>query len=379
MVHLNQTMFHHGELQAPRMVKDEKAVSAVQNLIDSWNNPFAEDQNFVIISTVKEAPDDVRWDLLQAQSIGEEEYQKFKRERLESTPPKVKFHNSLKLKKLKTFSSLSKEKKIKTTGRAVILKADRTLFTRMIILGQSQKIDVRDLLSHSLGPLPWALATPAGLPRKTNKAALAAQLQKNEHLVQRIPDNAATIIDAMGLVQEINVASSQTSFGRVASTFFTMALNAGGPQITRIDIVFDTYREIFINNVERGITREVERVQLANITATQIIRQWTMFLSEMKNKTSLIRFLSNEFKKEEYRKILQCQRKVLFYTSKEKCWKITGESVEEVPELASSHEEDDTRLLLHAAHAGGRRVIKLSLLSQKKQMFLFCYFQSVEQ
>jgi len=58
----------------------------------------------------------------------------------------------------------------------------------------------------------------------------------------------------MGLVQENNVASNQTTFGRVASTFFTMALNEGGPQSTRIDIVFDTYREISINNVERGIT-----------------------------------------------------------------------------------------------------------------------------
>ena len=182
MVQLNQTTFHHGEVQAPRIAKNEKAVSGVQNLIDSRNNPFALNQNVVSISTAKEAPDDVRRDLLQAQSIGEEEYQKFERERLVSTPPKVKFHDPLKLKKLKTFSSLTKQKKIKTTGRAVILKADRTLFTRMIIMGQSRKIDVRDLLSHSLGPLPWALATPEGLPRKTNKAALATQLQKNEHL-----------------------------------------------------------------------------------------------------------------------------------------------------------------------------------------------------
>ena len=164
-------------------------------------------------------------------------------------------------------------------------------------MGQSQKIDVRDLLSHSLGPLPWALAMPEGLSRKTKKAALAAQLQKNEHLVQGIPENAATIIDAIGLVQKINVASSQTTFGSVVSTFFTMAWNEGGPQRTRIDIVFDTYREISIKNVERGIRGEVQGVQLANITATQIIRQWR-FLSQMKNKTSLIRFLANEFKKE---------------------------------------------------------------------------------
>ena len=42
----------------------------------------------------------------------------------------------------------------------------------------------------------------------------------------------------------------KTHFGSVASTFFTMALNKGGPQSTRIDIVFNTYREISITNVE---------------------------------------------------------------------------------------------------------------------------------
>ena len=77
----------------------------------------------------------------------------------------------------------------------------------------------------------------------------------------------------MGLVQKIDVASSQTTFGSVASTFFNMGLNEGGPQSTRIDIVFDMYREISIKNVERSIRGEVQGVQLANITATQIIRQ----------------------------------------------------------------------------------------------------------
>ena len=75
----------------------------------------------------------------------------------------------------------------------------------------------------------------------------------------------------MGLVQKINVASSQTTFGSVANTFFTMVLNEGGPQSTRIDIVFDTYREISIKNVERVIRGEVQGMQLADITATQII------------------------------------------------------------------------------------------------------------
>ena len=37
----------------------------------------------------------------------------------------------------------------------MILKADRSLFGRMIITGQSQKIQVKDMLQHSLGPMPW--------------------------------------------------------------------------------------------------------------------------------------------------------------------------------------------------------------------------------
>ena len=109
------------------------------------SSAFGEDQNVVSISTAKEAPDDVRRHLLQAQSIGKEEYHKFKREQRDSTPPKVKFHGPLKLKKLRRFSSLSKKKQIKTTGQAVILKAARTRFTRMIIKGQSRKFDVSQI------------------------------------------------------------------------------------------------------------------------------------------------------------------------------------------------------------------------------------------
>ena len=108
MVQIQQASFHHSEIQAPRMAKDEKSEAAVQNLIENWNNPFAANQNIISISTAKKAPGDVRRDLLQAHSIGEKEYNKFKKERLENSPPTVKFHDRLKQKKSKTFSSLTK-------------------------------------------------------------------------------------------------------------------------------------------------------------------------------------------------------------------------------------------------------------------------------
>lgn len=109
-------------------------------------------------------PLDVANDLMRARQVGEKGYQQFKTESIEISTPKTKFHDPLKLNKLKTFASLAKQKTVNSNGRALILKADRSLFGRMMITDQRRKIEVRELLSHSLGPLPWALATPEGFP-----------------------------------------------------------------------------------------------------------------------------------------------------------------------------------------------------------------------
>ena len=60
-----------------------------------------------------------------------------------------------------------------------------------------------DVLSHPLGPLPWALANGDGTLRKTNKAALARELEKQVLPAENIPMLAATIIDGMSLVQKM--------------------------------------------------------------------------------------------------------------------------------------------------------------------------------
>ena len=164
---------------------------------------------------------------MQAHKIGEQAYKQFKKERLETSPPKKKFHDALKLQKLKTFSSLSKKKTIDAKGRAIILRADRSLIGRMIVMGQTRKIEVKELLCHSLGPLPWALATPGGFPRKTSKAALATYLQKDIQSPGAVPQNPATVIDGMSLVQKLNVGGNQTTFGGVATALLSMALHEG--------------------------------------------------------------------------------------------------------------------------------------------------------
>jgi len=56
-------------MQSPRKPKDEKQVLAVEALIESWSNPFVGNQDLNSISTAKEAPADMSYDLLHACEI----------------------------------------------------------------------------------------------------------------------------------------------------------------------------------------------------------------------------------------------------------------------------------------------------------------------
>ena len=59
-----------------------------------------------------------------------------------------------------------------------------------------------DVLSHPLGSLPWALDNGDGTMKKTNKAALARELEKQVLPAETIPEPSATMIDDMSLVQK---------------------------------------------------------------------------------------------------------------------------------------------------------------------------------
>lgn len=338
--------FHH-DLQHSRAEKDKDAVLAIISVIEGWVNPFSNQQDIMSISTAKTATPEVASDLLHALEVGEKCYTKFKQDRLYNDPPVTQFFDTVKLNKLKTFSHMCKTKKVKTlTGRAVILKADRSLFGRIIVMAQSRSLQMTDILSYPLGPMPWALATPDGLPRKTNKAILGKGLYKNVTPEEEIPSTSVSVIDGMMLVQKVK--GDQNTFGEIAQTLFAMAMNEGGSG-QRIDIVFDQYHELSIKNSERTLRGEQHGPSLQSITSNQLVRQWRSFLKHCANKTNFITFLVDEWKQQHYRSRLQ--QKVLFVTEADHCFKITQHGCEMETDLSCTQEEADGRLLLHAAHA----------------------------
>ena len=84
-----------------------------------------------------------------------------------------------------------------------MLKVDKSLFRTMTVNSQSRNFDMKHVLSHLLGTIPWSFAISDDTLRKTNKVVLSNNLEKESTPSEEIPINLACIIDAMSLVQKI--------------------------------------------------------------------------------------------------------------------------------------------------------------------------------
>ena len=121
-------------------------------------------------------------------------------------------------------------------------------------------------------------------------------------------------------------------------------------------MVFDVYSDVSIKNAERAKRSSCfEGVKYKNILPAYPIESWKKFISTQTNKTEMEHFLVSQRKKSEYTSRLGDE--VLYVTEGSKCWKLTTGSTDNVPELESSYEETDTRMILHAKHADGPVVI----------------------
>lgn len=93
---------------------------------------------------------------------------------------------------------------------------------------------MEEVLKHPLGPLPAALATENGLPRKTNKAQLGRQLEKLVQPAEDIPRPFAYLIDGMA-PPEVKEVDNLT-FGETADTTLSRVLREGVGS-SEIDVV----------------------------------------------------------------------------------------------------------------------------------------------
>ena len=111
-------------------------------------------------------------DLLTAKEKGKSALSSFVQDRLKTNA--TGFFDTLPKLKLGTFNEAAKRKSVTTKGKNVVLQADRNLFARLLVIGQSREMDIKDLLTHELGHFHglWLLYM-AHWPRQTKRFYVA--------------------------------------------------------------------------------------------------------------------------------------------------------------------------------------------------------------
>ena len=366
----------HKETAKSRIKRDEEDVRKVIEVISNWTDPFEPSEELTSLSSGCVVTETIKSDLLAAKGKGTEALTAFVENRLLSDS--TGFFDTLPKLKLGTFRDAHKKTTVSKEGKAVILRTDRNLFARLLVIGQSRQMDLRQLLVHELGPLPWSLALFDGTLVKTNKAALPKLLEDGVESLQRLPaQTTAVIIDAMAMLQTISKTPER--FSGLAEMIFKRILMEAG-EARRVDFVGDQYPDTSIKNIERERRSNSGQLAVSIASSQQLCpRQWKKYLSCGSNKERLLKFLSEEWSKQKYAEMIGSRE--MYVTYGNHCTKhvvIDGHMIAiDETELYTNQEEADTRMFLHVSHASSHGHQGVAVVSSDTDVeVLACYHQS---
>ena len=338
------------------MKHHENEVHKVTETILAMSNPFETQSNDLVnIASGEVAGAAVQGDMLRAKEIGEKKCVEFMNQKLMSGSPDI--FTTIPSSKLKTFSQ-KKMSTVKTSsGKVVELKNDVKFISRLLAVGKSREIDIKELMTYSLRKFPATLTSSDGQLAKTSKSTLMHLLEDriSSPPVESWPLNNVLVLDAMAIIQTIK--NVPETFGTLVEELLRRIIShALGGKSTRIDFVCDRYPDVSIKNLERN-KRAVGGSTVIKILGPKqrVPKQFKKFLAVGRNKEALVEFIFlHATQMANLNEILQGI--TLYVTHGKYCHKFVPALqdevvIEEVHELYCDHEEADTRLLLHAFHA----------------------------
>lgn len=344
------------DLDVSSRKKHQSAVNDVMDCIGQMVNPFtSEHTELVNISSGVVASSSCSEALMSARAVGEAATEKFMEQRLHSA--EVPFHAPMKKLKLETFST-----KVKTNKKGkgtVQTENSRALFTRLLLVGKSESVDLRQVLTHSLGNVSFPLASADGQLAKTTKAKMAHLILKkwDDGQVPEILPGGALVIDGMALVQSVSAAVLPHTFGQLADLLLGIILARGRKhKCARVDVVFDTYPSVSIKSLEhkrRAASVGAAQQRMIYGPEQTLPKQWKNFLTSGTNKETLIEYFVTAWSSVSPSTLGDM---LVFIAHGTQCHRVqvvdatTTSTI--IPRLESDHEEADTRLILHAVDAG---------------------------
>lgn len=360
----------HDEVKKAAMKRDDEHVRRlIDHVREHMTDPFDVSDHpdvLINISTGVHASKEVETALLGAVQTGKTMANTF----IDSTLNKGQdgnFYSPITRSKLKTFEDMTKTTNLKCrSGELKTVNINpEVIFRRALILANIREdVTVDKVLSYPIGPIPVALFHEDGTMRKTCKSDLLHQLEsevsKNIIYDQLEPfERSSTVLirDGMALLQSVNIKTFRT-FGEFVLGYMKTQLSC----FTRAGCVVDIFDRYDVEQSIKSAERD-RRCRAAKTTArtihlieSRLIPDWKKFLGVTANKQALLRFIG-EFilcHHDEVYETLSVDDELYVagvFSDPIFVKKITSSGISECQALYSSHEEADTRMILHATYA----------------------------
>lgn len=317
-----------------------KDVRSLVKAMEELGNPFEEDGPDLVALHSKEAFGSPAIEAVRkVKETGLNQFQAFTRDCLvERTKP---IDDTIHRNKLKVFKTLSIRSISKDKLKLTSLKNNAELFSRLYISCQTRDGHLDEFFRHENQACPPALSDGGSL-RFGLKSDLVTCFEEILDARSEAPTTTSLVLDGAAIVQMLQPSTCK-NFREYANDVFIPYVSSRLQFASRLDLVWDVY--IADSLKARTRAKRGKGVSRSVIAEGAIPRNWHNFLREDANKTQLFKFLSEA--------LLQ------WFNLTDKQLVVTyGEQVRSKPllfDLSSiapcTHEEADSRMLLHASHA----------------------------
>lgn len=339
----------HHELRPAEMLKSEKLVRKTIEAVESFLNPFelGSTDNLFILSSGAAVSAEVQRDVLRAEQAGKVAKDVFIATRLEKG---CDFFEPIKRLGLKTFANMNKKSKVTTTTHKVIqYQQQGNVAFQLFMKSQQQglQLDMRELLTYPLTPVPYSIGTADGFLSKTDKSKSFAYLVKDINDAA-LPATDQTLVIIDGNAYFYFLKELPGNFKQICSKVFDMMPKTG-------NVVFstDSYFPNSVKTMERQ-RRGCGQKLIIKGENTKRPADWKQFLANDENKQQFIALLTRLWSEDAYARklhgrqvIITCEGTAYLLTSED------GSSTcrTEVLSLKSTQEETDSRVILYCDFA----------------------------
>ena len=340
--HIDRDVYmpRHHEQTKSQQVTFVAHVSSPVTTLEEMSNPFMDDgSDIYAIDTLRVCAPDVVQTVQTVEATGQSQCKTFCQQRLVECIVPVTAPITRNKNRLFTQSSARKTKPTQVSKLAAV-RNDCSLFSRLYIACQTRSGDLDTFFSHENQPYPPSLSNNGSM-RFGSKSDLLACLENLVGSKQQCPLVDASVLDGAAIVQMLSPGRCVT-FSDYAKQIFVPYVVSQLSHVSRLDLVWDQYDTNSLKAATRakrgiGIRRKV-------MATADLPRNWADFLRNDDNKTELFHFLSARLAT-----TTVAGNKRLVVT--DGCHALSCQLETDSALDPCSHEEADTRILLHAAHA----------------------------